>query len=53
MTPEAHWVCPHCGQRLLEHHAPTCVHWGQVVPSEIPGLIESTLVEVLRKKALT
>ena len=36
-------ACPHCKAKLLEHHAADCRHWGQVLPSEVPGYIESVL----------
>lgn len=41
-------TCPHCKAKISEHHAPTCKHWGQVLPSECPGYIESVLLLMQR-----
>ncbi len=38
--------CGVCGRQLGEHHTATCKHWGQVVPSECPGAIESAIETV-------
>lgn len=43
-------ACPGCGARLLEHHAKSCKHWGQVLPSEVPGFIESVVAEMRAKE---
>lgn len=48
MTPEIP-SCPLCKAKLTEHHAASCKHWGQVLPSEIPGYLESVLAELLLK----
>lgn len=41
--------CGTCGQGLGLHHTQGCHHWGQVLPSECPGLIEQALNEVLSR----
>jgi len=41
--------CGTCGQGLGLHHTQGCHHWGQVLPSECPGLIEQVLNEVLSR----
>ena len=43
--------CPTCKAKLGEHHASTCsAGWGQVLPSEIPGYIESIAAKVTAAK---
>ncbi|MDP2271241.1 MAG: hypothetical protein Q8K32_10955 [Archangium sp.] len=43
--------CPNCRASIGDHHAKTCyLSWGQVLPSECPGVIEATLVEILQKR---
>ena len=39
-------ACPVCNQKLGSHHTAACHYWGQVLPSECPGYIESILKEL-------
>ena len=41
--------CGVCLAPLGGRHDPKCIHWGQVVPSECPGVIERALAEVLKR----
>ncbi len=43
--------CPHCRANLGAHHEQGCLHWGQVLPSECPGVIEAATQEVQLREA--
>lgn len=48
--PGASMCCGICRARLGEHHEKTCKHWGQVLPSECPDLLEEIAAEIARRK---